>query len=234
VYAGGYGAGLFKTLDDGRTWSRIARFNVTAIAVDPRRTNTVWVGGPEPMGHQVYVSRDGGSRWNAVHVKGLLWTNNFAFNPREPRIMYLSSLFGGIFRSTDRGKTWSPRDNGMPTYFPGDIAMDPLSPSSLYVDQNSGIYWTRDGGRHWHRATTQPSTLGVLSLAPDPAHRGVVFAGTDTGVFESTDMGHTWTRFDPTLGPWQVGPIVLSTNGTRIYAGTGSSGIWGLKRTAAP
>jgi hypothetical protein len=107
---------------------------------------------------------------------------------------------GGVFESTDNGKTWTQRDNFAT---PGDSALvwtvrgDPATfgtaSLTLYAGLRGGgqIYKSSDGGVTWTQmnnglpASAEVQAFGVTSA--------IVYAGTNVGLFQSTDGGLNWT-----------------------------------------
>jgi hypothetical protein len=132
---------------------------------------------------------------------------------------YLASEWGGLFKSTDNGLTWSHLDGHLPTVA-WDVAVDPSDSNRVYatsfydgqVASSAGINVSNDGGTTWTHppsATppdgfcanparrTEPSAFGI-SIDPDTPQK--VYVGTNCGLAVSTDSGATWTYFDPTPG----------------------------------
>ena len=140
-------------------------------------------------------------------------------NPERPNILYASILGndsqpGGVFKSTDAGKTWSRADTGMtvPAGSPPDsavrvdaLALDPRSPSVLYAGTGLGIFKTTDGAKTWKLASTGIDFGGdplghrllegfIWAIAIDPVHTSTVYAASLAGVWKTNDGGATWKR----------------------------------------
>jgi photosystem II stability/assembly factor-like uncharacterized protein len=108
---------------------------------------------------------------------------------------------GGIFKSTDQGRTWSWKRAGFPAPQPysyaapiGALCFDPSRPSVLYAgigrprfgkDGRGQVYKSEDGGETW-RLTTPEGTLDAraivsgLEAAPDGSF---LLAATDKGIY---------------------------------------------------
>jgi hypothetical protein len=113
----------------------------------------------------------------------------------------------GVYKSTDRGATWTLSLNG-PTTSPNTgsqrwwntrMAVSRTDPSvCLYGTLAGGVYYTTTGGASWTQvpATTVPfgaSGFGIPCVAIDPAGNFYV-APTGAGVYRSTDHGATWAK----------------------------------------
>ena len=156
----GFGNGMYKSIDAGRTWTHIGlddTQHIGKIAVDPRNANVVFVAA---IGHLyeahpdrgVFRSEDGGKSWKKVLFKNdSVGAVDVVIDPTNSRIVY-ASLWntrrppwytyqptngpgGGIFKSTDGGTTWSQLTNGLPTACVGrtGIAVAPSNPRRLYA-----------------------------------------------------------------------------------------------------
>ena len=125
----GYGDGVYKSTDGGRTWTNTGLKNsnhIGMIAVDPRNSNVVFVAalGPlwSPGGDRgLYQTKDGGATWKRV-LEVDEWTgiNEVYLDPRNPDVIYATSYQrqrtqwtmvnggpgSGIWKSSDGGATW--------------------------------------------------------------------------------------------------------------------------------
>src|SRR5215467_12580928 len=87
--------------------------------------------------------------------------NNVATDQSTPGRVFAASEFGGIFRSTDNGLTWTHLDGHVPTVT-SDVKVDPTNSNRVYAtsfydgrtDSRSGINVSTDGGTTW----THPAT----------------------------------------------------------------------------
>lgn len=183
------GNGLWRSSDGGATWTQrglASAGRISAVVVDPANPLHVLVG---VMGRQfstgpdrgLYRTLDGGATWtNVLFVSDSVGVADIAINPANPDTMYCATwervrrttyrrAFGpgcGIWRSVDRGATWTRMSAGLPA--PNDdvgriaLAVAPSRPSTVYAQIGSG------------------SALGYVGL----------------GFYRSTDGGTTWTRRD--------------------------------------
>jgi photosystem II stability/assembly factor-like uncharacterized protein len=135
-------------------------------------------------------------------------------------IFYAASEYGGLFKSTDTGRTWARLDSYLPTKV-SDVKVSPADPNrvvatSLYdgrMHSLAGISVSTDGGSTWSKPASanppagfcenstsydEPAAYGIGFDADNPTH---VFAGTNCGLAKSTDGGLSWTFIKPAILP---------------------------------
>ncbi|HUR83272.1 MAG TPA: choice-of-anchor D domain-containing protein [Thermoanaerobaculia bacterium] len=145
--------------------------------------------------------------------------NHIGIDPSNANRVFVASEYGGLWRSTDGGVTWTHLPGHVPTAA-RDVKVHPGNPNrvfaaSLYdgrVNAGSGLNISTDGGTTWTRpASFMPpagscrepyrrTELGAFAIAIDPANSSRVVVGTTCGVALSTNSGTTWTFVDPSPG----------------------------------
>jgi photosystem II stability/assembly factor-like uncharacterized protein len=135
-------------------------------------------------------------------------------------VIYAASEFGGLFKSTDAGRTWTRLDSHLPTRV-SDVKASPADPgrviaTSIYdgrINSFAGINVSSDGGATWTKPASatppsptfclvigsfsEPSAFGIAFDPENPTH---VFVGTNCGLAASTDGGLSWTLINPGPG----------------------------------
>ena len=107
VYAGTT-QGVFKTLDKGEMWARLAaelgELYVSSLVLEPGNGQHLYMG----TSQGIFQSRDGGQTWKATN-EGLANLNirAIAMDPQDSRILYAGTNGSGLFRSQDGGETWT-------------------------------------------------------------------------------------------------------------------------------
>src|SRR2546426_3782826 len=78
----------------------------------------------------------------------------------------------------------------------GTLAIDPVTPSTLYAGAYSGgVFKSTDGGGSWTAVNIGLTDFYVRTLAIDPQTPATLYAGTDRGnVFNSSNVGGRWGR----------------------------------------
>lgn len=247
--------GVFKSTDGGATWNAVLRnesfFYQTAIvqdlAIDPQNpavlyTSVLYYTFVDAWG-EVLKSTDGGASWNSTALNTWNVPGDLAIAPQTsqtPTTVYAGSLYyGTAFKSIDGGASWSELTI-TPFYLEvHDLAIDPVTPATLYaVIPYDGVFKSTDGGATWSAANTGLTdtlqafgfNLNLRDLAIDPLNPTTLYLGTVAGVFKSTDGAATWS---PT-GLIQHSPLTsLSLSPTGVTGGTASTGTVNLM-TAAP
>jgi photosystem II stability/assembly factor-like uncharacterized protein len=156
----------------------------------------------------------------------------------QPNVFYIGVVNGGVWKTTDYGRTWTPIFDDQPTGSIGAIAVAPSNPDIIYVGSGeglqrpdlsvgNGIYKSRDGGRTWAhlglRDGQQIPQIAVDPRSPDRLFVAVLGhpygASEERGVFRSTDGGATFHRVlfrDPDTGAIDV--ILDPSNPDTVYA----------------
>jgi len=221
IYAGTFGGGVFKTMDNGRRWTAInnglSNLFVQALVIDPADPSRLFAG---TDGGGVFRSLDGGATWHLSLGPSGLPVTAMAIAPTNPSIVYAGAAargFGAVFTSIDGGNTWRP---GVPTDLVRGLAVDPVTPSTVYVAAPSGLFKSTDSGQTfvYRRMSEFPNPPNAFAI--DPTAPSTVYAGTDQGVMKSTDGGVTWDfRATGLLGT--VHALVLDASSRfTLYAGT--------------
>ncbi len=129
-----------------------------------------------------------------------------AINPRDPRILYLAAASGGIWKSTDEGKSWNPIGDQIASMSVGAVAIDPFNPNVIYaglgephysLDSFHGVGFlrSRDAGKTWDLLSSDVFLDYTFSrIVPNPHRPGFLYAATSRGVFRSLDYGGTWVQ----------------------------------------
>ena len=215
-YTGDFrGAGLFKSTDDGETWTLL-----------PSTTNSAFQYINEVLVHtnsDVYVatsqgglfrSQDGGESWEKVLGTSLSGASNNEFHDiyfMEANQTFYASNDNSVFKSTTGGRgEWTnigTAKPGFPTNLNrAELAVCPSDPDILYVlgavgNSASNVFASYDGGENWTQRSEpgefpgQDFTNGQawydLEIAVDPANCGRLLAG-GVPMYESTNQAINW------------------------------------------
>ncbi|MCK6555663.1 hypothetical protein L6Q96_13955 [Candidatus Binatia bacterium] len=230
VYAG-TSAGVFKSVDGGRTWAptRLGDLNVHALAIDPAVPAILYAGSDEGA---LYKSSDGGGSW--AKVAGLVANRAVtavAVDPRTPSTVYAGLDRGRVFRSTDGGTSWNhPGFDGITANEFRSLLIDPLSPSTLYACSERGVFRSTNAGLTFFPANNGLTSTDAKALAQDPLTPATLYAWSD-GIFKSTDGGNSWRRSGPlgsgtALAIHPLAPATLFAGGDGVLRSRDGGATW--------
>jgi len=167
---------------------------VSALVVDPKDSNVFFAGAANGG---VWRTLDHGTSWTCItDTLAALSTGAITIDPTNTNIIYLgqgecdfsadSYPGNGLWRSSDRGATWTSLGLAKTLYI-AKILIDPTDHNVLYVatasgpayppsasDTNRGVYKSTDGGSTWikslsHSTSVKSSaTLAIIDLAMNP------------------------------------------------------------------
>jgi photosystem II stability/assembly factor-like uncharacterized protein len=177
IYVGGAQGGVWKSTDNGTTWSPLmdeltdGSLAVGSIAIAPNGDIYVGTGegnnsGDSYYGAGILKSADGGKTWVRL---GASTFGRSAFTK-----LLVNPTLGKILASTNSGQTSSST---------ASMPVDPGVPIGVYV--------SLDGGNTW--ALTLNATYEASDLVLDPSGSSIVYAAVDGGIYLSKDGGLNWT-----------------------------------------
>jgi hypothetical protein len=275
---GHFGPKLHRSDDRGESWQEVAAPAFPqGTAGEPalkqvwsleagEKPGMLWAGGI-PAG--LFVSEDRGSRWQLVDS---LWNvpdrsrwfgggyddagiHSVLIHPQNPDQLTVGISCGGVWQSSDRGQTWSPRTEGMfAVYVPpeqrNDTAIqDPhrvvrciRDPDVLWVQHHNGVFHSTDGAAHWSELSPPVSNFGfaVAAHPKEPLTAWFVPAHSDQRrepvdarlvVNRTRDGGKTFETFSDGL-PSPAYDLIyrhgLDVDGTgeRLVMGSTTGGLW--------
>jgi photosystem II stability/assembly factor-like uncharacterized protein len=182
---GGPGSGIHKTVDGGKTWTKLiqglpagilGRIGLAVAPTDPKTVYAMIENANKP-------GMSAEARWQEI-LAGK--SSN-------------GMIDGEVYRSNDAGATWakvSPDKQsigGAPGYYYGQIIVDPNDANLVYI-LSVGVLASRDGGKTWK----SPFNFGGdnHALWIDPKDSGHMLLGYDHGLGVTWDGGKTWYHPD--------------------------------------
>jgi photosystem II stability/assembly factor-like uncharacterized protein len=200
-YAASATGGVWKTMDNGVTWSPVFQHETThsvgSMAIDQHDPQVVWVGTGEATNRQssswgdgIYKSTDGGTSWTNMGLRESRHIARIAIDPTNSDIVYVAVP----------GHLWGP-------------------------NKDRGLYKTTDGGHTWSLILAKDDDTGAVDVAVDPSDPRIVYAamyqrrrqpfgfaggGPGNALFKSTDAGRSWRRLTSGLPAGPAGRIGIS------------------------
>lgn len=201
LYAGA-ADGVFRSTDAGATWAPFSDVAVRSLVLHPQRSGVMLASASSAS----YRSSDGGASWQPMaglpaSDRGYLLT----LAPSDPDVVYASSEYLRLYKSTDAGLTWialSPLTSEY-SFNLRYVAVDPKTAMTVYVGATPIIpgmpafhYKSVNGGASWTLLrgglpTFNGSVTGQIAF--DPLSPTTLYSGSIGGIYRSSDDGDSWT-----------------------------------------
>ncbi|HKO45254.1 MAG TPA: SBBP repeat-containing protein [Pyrinomonadaceae bacterium] len=218
---------LYRTVDGGAAWNNdnygLNGDVVTALAVDPTNPSIVFAATHKG----VFRSADGGRNWS-LSSTGLVTfvIFNIVFDPLTPSTVYLTDFNGsfGVYKSVNGGANWTELNNSVnPNADVLSLAIDPVTPTTLYAGWSGGVFKSVDGGTSWASMSQGLSFSPINEIAIDPSTPTTLYASSNNsngGVFKSIDGGANWQKFNTGLTSTFIRHLAMDpSNPAILYAG---------------
>lgn len=219
-----YGDGVYFSSDGGKTWDHRGldgTMTISRIQLDPRDPQRIFVAavghpfGPNPD-RGVFFSPDAGHTWQKVlYVDERHGASDLEISPSNPDVMFAGlwafdrkpwrydsgDTGGGLYRSTDGGKTWNKITRGLPALM-GRIGVKvaPGNPQVVYVvaeTREGTLFRSSDGGESFEVVSKERDLAGrgyyFCDLRVDPKNENRVYVLSNS-LMLSTDGGRTFRR----------------------------------------
>ncbi len=224
---------LFRTTNEGQTWvpispdltrndkSRlgpsggpITRDNTSveyyctifALAESPVRKGVIWTGSDDGL---VYVTQDGGSKWDNVtkNISGMpewIQINSIEASPFEAGTAYVAATMYKsddnrpyLYKTSDFGRTWKKIVSGIPeTAFTRVIREDPNRRGLLYAGTETGLYVSFNDGESWQSLQLNLPIVPITDLAVHKRDKDLVVAtqGRAFWILDDLTVLHQWNE----------------------------------------
>ena len=245
VHLGMADVGGFVSEDGGASYQIIripqGGTNIKNIAISPKDPSIVYEVGSNGYGdwssNQLFVSKDGGHHFDRRPMVGTglpggwIACDSVAVDPNDPQTVYITNGHpikendGGVYKSTDGGRSWTWMSQGMPVgswYFRANIwthgpELAASSDGSLVAISAGRADRFDPATKTWTGANLHYRGM-LYSVVADPLTPGRYFVGAqEDGVYRSDDSGTSWKRvFGQSVQCIGVDPRVPG----RVAAGT--------------
>jgi photosystem II stability/assembly factor-like uncharacterized protein len=228
LLVGAESAGLFESTDGGETFSLVTTLE----------------------------GYEGREAWNdpAQQPPGHLGLSAIIPHPSDPDRFWIIVQGFSLFETTDRGKTWAPRNKGLRRDWPADyedigFCVHKVAPASdferMYQQNHVGMHRSDDGGKSWTEITeglptefgfaaaTHPHDRDTFYVIPlDPGH-GRTMPDGKLAVWRTRDAGSSWQRLDRGLpqenayvGVLREGMAIDAQDTPGLYFGTSTGQLF--------
>lgn len=218
------GDGIYKSVNGGDSWQNMGlktSAHIGKIMIDPRDSDVVYVAAQGNLWKDggergLYKTVDGGKSWERIlHITENTGISDIIFDPQNPDILLVSSYQrrrhvgklvaggpnGGIWKSTDAGKSWTQLKNGLPGGDLGRIglAISPQKPNVVYAliagtADTKGFYRSENQGDNWEKRSDYMviDAQYYMELFPDPHQFDKVYS-VNVRTAYTEDGGKTFT-----------------------------------------
>lgn len=194
---------FLKSVNGGQSWSATQLTSGAthaygrSIGVSQSDPNVILVGGYEPSGttsQRLYLSENGGTDFTEVtppSSSNESYMYGAAIHPEDPDIMLAGTLYA-VYRSTDRGSTWTKIAT---QYYNYRLRYSIADPSLVMAGGYSNIYRSTNGGLTWSSVNTGLSGNNFQHVLPSYDNASIAYTGSNAGFFNSTNGGTSWNMF---------------------------------------
>lgn len=139
--------------------------------------------------------------------------SDIEIHPSQSNTWYVAAGSGNLWKTENRGTTWTPIFDNEKSYSIGDICIDPNNPNTIWlgtgenvsgrhVAWGDGIYKSMDGGKTWKNMGLKASEH-IGKILVDPRNSNVILlaaegplwsGGGERGLYRSEDGGNSWKK----------------------------------------
>jgi hypothetical protein len=210
IFIGSSSRGVYRSNLDGTQWVEVNTGITNKYIVSLTASGMNLYASAE---QGMFLSSNRGASWTKLASTNIYSTSIIA----SASILFASTSYNGIFRSTDNGATWTASNTGL-----ADTSMNTLfvSGSTLIAGARKGIFRSTDNGGHWTGNNTGLCNAHVVALVASGAE---LYAATTDDIYRSTSNGENWIKVFN--GNQYTTLYDLAVSGSSIFAGT-NTGVY--------
>jgi photosystem II stability/assembly factor-like uncharacterized protein len=161
--------GIFRSDDSGTSWriAGAAGFQITRIAQSPHDP-CEWLATTQKGG--LFASHDCAKTFESVGRIGINRNLvDIAYDPVDPKRVAVVGWGPGVLLSEDAGKTWQPRNTGLPRLEVMSVVFDHRG--RIYASVNEeALYLSDNGGKSWSKAGLEGTIVNRMKFIPEVSH----------------------------------------------------------------
>jgi hypothetical protein len=229
IFAGSLTGGMYRSTDDGVSWSQInsglTYKKIHSIAINS--TGIIFAGSDSGG---IYRSSDGGNNWSSV---GLFGKTVYSIAVKS-----VSEIFagfgnpniggGGVYKSTNSGLSWDPVGSALINSVVNALTIN--RNENIFAGTNgNGVYRTTDNGINWIQLDLVGKSIVSLASKSD----SMVFAGTYLeGIFISSNSGANWFSYGQSFNSCRslalnsIGHLIAGTDREGVFRSTSDAACW--------
>jgi photosystem II stability/assembly factor-like uncharacterized protein len=206
------GSGVYLSVDGGARWKLVQKCEqaITSVEYSTSDPRIAYAAGSSHF----YASADGGGTWTARLRATDRWGPrninsgfpiDFQVDPRDPQRLFTNDYGGGVFVTTDGGRSWTPSSTGYTGADIRGLAVQPDNPAVVFANGRSGPYRSVDGGAHWDGINAESIAAIVegsqIAIVPTRPYRLLMTESNADRAYWSDDNGATWRS---STNDWQA------------------------------
>ena len=201
---------IYKSSDRGNTWNAQLAFPVASKVYQLITSHTQggWVYAATSSG--LYISKDFGLSWANVFTKVV---HNILLLESDPQYIMVAAGKDGVFESSDRGRTWKEKNNGLSFFHYlkdreirySTLVRDPVKKSRIFLlnstwGASGGVYRSENNGDKWKRISGNmpeswlKTSRRMNAIAIEPGSKNGVFVGSSRYMYRSDNHGENWNQ----------------------------------------
>lgn len=244
-----FGDGVYKSTDGGKNWKHLGLKNtntISKIVVHPKNPDIAYVAAVGRAWGQndergVFMTTDGGATWKkTLFIDNGHGASDLEIDPVNPNILYAGmwrferkpwtftsgSDKGGVYRSTDGGRTWNKIEKGLPKMI-GRIGLSiaQSNPNVVYaiLEAKEGtLYRSDDKGENFRQVYRNQNIVGrgfyYTTVKVDPTDENKLYA-VASPLFKSIDGGRSFSTIARAIHIDYHALWIDPTNPKRMWAG---------------
>jgi hypothetical protein len=209
ILLAGTPTGIYVSTNGGANWAAPSGTGgsfIQSVVIAPSNSAIAYASSD----NGIFKTTDSGATWTLAttgipSVSTGSEGGTLAVDPTQPNTVYL--VRDDVYKTTTGGTSWATSNSGLAgAFFLGNIAIDPVTPSVLYLNApgGCGLCKSTDNGGTWTAiGAGLPSYLGfpnvITSVTVDPTTSSRLYATSPFGVYRSTDSGANWTGINSAL-----------------------------------
>ena len=177
----------------------------------------------------------------SVQTTGMGRVSHMTYHPNDSNIIYAVSASGGVFKTSNEGRTWRPICDNLPQTSCASLLINPKNPEVMYLgtgDANynyrgMGVWKSYDGGVTWSSSNSGMGNILVSAMQMPSNDTNVVIAACKDGIYKSVNAGKSWTLKSTIKSSYrdlvyrsQSNKILYAASNTHFYRSFDNGDSW--------
>ena len=207
---------VYISTDAGLNWTPVfIGINGATIMSLNKIGNDIYAG----MDKGLSISKNNGFNWQVLSTD---IHDVYSVVKADSALFVFHYKYTGIYMSSDGGRSWIERDNGLNnTNFNFIFSIVYINGTLFASTGGSGIYRSTDFGQNWTPLNNSSLNSYINDLITVDS---TLIVGTDAGVAFSTDNGLNWIYKNNGIKLTRINSIIA--DGNYVYAATQGGGIF--------